>query len=49
MEWWLERRSHPEVTLPIGIALYYIFTSHVGLVATDGLDGLEMSELVLRG
>ena len=37
MAWRLQRRSHPAVTLPIGIALHYIFTSQVGLVATDGL------------
>ena len=56
MAWRLEGRSHPAVTLPIGIALHYIFTSQVGLVATDGLvgveggeDGEERRELVLRG
>ena len=37
MAWRLDRRSQPAVTLPIGIALYYIFILQVGLLATDGL------------
>ena len=42
MAWRFESRSHPAVTtLPIGIALHYIFTSQVGLGVEGGEDGEE--------